>query len=421
MPMNAASVVPAWDPIMPPVLAATANRAPATWRGPASSRSWATSSTTWAMPVAPSGWPRLTRPPLVLTVTPGAPEGGVAGRGGGPGVAGLVEPERLEGADLLGAGGVVQLDHVDVGRVDARGVPGRGGRLGQAVVVVDLAVARPDRARQDPRRPGRASRVSTTAAAPSVNDEHISRVSGGTMAGEASTSSRVTSLWNWAWGLRAPCLRALTAAAPICSTVVPHASMCSTVHLALRAMSTEPDGFSQLACMKCAVDLGHPVLDAGQGLHAVPGPHLLDADGQHGAGPAERGQGGQVQGRGPAGARVVDVDDPGVAQPGVEQEALAPDAGLVEEPAGGGVPEDDQVDLVGGQPGVGQGVVDDLVGHGLDGEVAPLHGGGGGADDVCGAVHGSSVSAVQRSVGTPAAGRAAIRRANWSMGRSSVT
>ena len=34
MPMNAASVVPAWDPIMPPVLAATANRAPGTWRGP---------------------------------------------------------------------------------------------------------------------------------------------------------------------------------------------------------------------------------------------------------------------------------------------------------------------------------------------------------------------------------------------------
>ena len=34
MPMNAASVVPAWDPIMPPVLAATANRAPSTCRGP---------------------------------------------------------------------------------------------------------------------------------------------------------------------------------------------------------------------------------------------------------------------------------------------------------------------------------------------------------------------------------------------------
>ena len=73
MPMNAASVVPAWDPIMPPVLAATAKRAPSTWRGPASSRSWAASSTTWAIPVAPSGWPRLTSPPLVLTVTPRPP------------------------------------------------------------------------------------------------------------------------------------------------------------------------------------------------------------------------------------------------------------------------------------------------------------------------------------------------------------
>src|SRR5664280_1960477 len=65
--------MPSWEvvlPIMPPVLAATANRAPSTWRRPASPRSCAVSSTTWAMPVAPSGWPRATRPPLVLTVRP---------------------------------------------------------------------------------------------------------------------------------------------------------------------------------------------------------------------------------------------------------------------------------------------------------------------------------------------------------------
>src|SRR5665213_3250381 len=103
------------------------------------------------------------------------------------------------------------------------------------------------------------------------------------------------------------------------------------------------------------------------------------------------------------------------------QGALTPDAGLIEEPAGGGVPEDHQVDLIGGQPGVGQGVIDDLVGHGLDGEVPALHGSGGGADDLCVAIHGVLVSAGQCSVGTPAAGSAAMRRANWSMGRSSVT
>ena len=44
----------------------------------------------------------------------------------------------------------------------------------------------------------------TTAAAPSVKEEHMSRVRGGTIGGEASTSSMVISDWNWALGLRAP-------------------------------------------------------------------------------------------------------------------------------------------------------------------------------------------------------------------------
>ena len=82
----------------------------------------------------------------------------------------------------------------------------------------------------------------TTAAAPSVNDEHISRVRGGTIGGDASTSSTVTALWNWALGLRAPCLRALAAAAAICSTVAPRSSIRSTAHAALSAIRTLPAG-----------------------------------------------------------------------------------------------------------------------------------------------------------------------------------
>ncbi len=39
--------------------------------GPARPRNWVASSTTWASPVAPSGWPRPTRPPLGLTTRPG--------------------------------------------------------------------------------------------------------------------------------------------------------------------------------------------------------------------------------------------------------------------------------------------------------------------------------------------------------------
>ena len=95
--------------------------------------------------------------------------------------------------------------------------------------------------------PGAGSADSTTAAAPSVNDEHISRVSGGTMAGEARTSSNVTSWRNWASGLRAPCRRALTVVAANCSTVAPRSSIMVTAHYALRAISTEPDGFSSSA------------------------------------------------------------------------------------------------------------------------------------------------------------------------------
>src|SRR5580704_10180677 len=106
--------------------------------------------------------------------------------------------------------------------------------------------------------PGAGSADRTTAPAPSVNEEHIIRVRGKTIEGELSTSSSVTSVWNWASGLREPWRRALTAAAANCSTVAPRSSMRLTAHVALRAMSTDPEGFSISLWRKARSIFGTP-------------------------------------------------------------------------------------------------------------------------------------------------------------------
>ena len=58
-----------------------------------------------------------------------------------------------------------------------------------------------------------AALVSTTAAAPSPIGEHIMRVSGSAIMGEASTSSTLRGVWNWACGLRLPLVWFLAATA----------------------------------------------------------------------------------------------------------------------------------------------------------------------------------------------------------------
>ncbi len=192
MPMNAASVGVEPYPIMPPVLAAMASRAPSTWRRPARCRSWAVEldhlgDAGGAQRVAAGH-----EPAARVDGDPAAPDRGVPGQGGRPGVARLEEAEGLEGEELLGARGVVELDDVDVGRVDPGVVPGGSGCLGQPLVVVDVAVARPRRARPGstaPAAPRPASWTGRRLRAPSVNDEHIGRVRGGTIGGQASTSS----------------------------------------------------------------------------------------------------------------------------------------------------------------------------------------------------------------------------------------
>ncbi len=242
-----------------------------------------------------------------------------------------------------------------------------------------------DRIRGAPDRPV-AER--TTAAAPSVNEEHINRVSGHTMGADWSTSSMVTSDWNWALGLRAPCRRALAATAANCSTVAPRSSMRSVAQAALRAISTEPDGFSRSACIWIRSARGTPSSMPARVSPRFAGPHLFDPDGQHRPGAPEGGQRGQVQSRRTSRARVVDVDDAGVAQAGLLQERLAPDAPLVEQAPGGGIAEHHQIDLGRIDRRAGQGVGHDLVGHVDRRAVLPVHGSDAGAHDVCALVHG---------------------------------
>ena len=136
------------------------------------------------------------------------------------------------------------------------------------------------------------------------------------------------------------------------------------------------------------------VLDSRHRLPPVAGPHLLDAQGEHGAVRGGGGHGGQVQGRAPAGTRIVDVDDGGLAQSGLAQPGLPAHAALVAQAVGHGVPDDDEPEIVRGQAGVAQRLVHHLVGHRLGREVAPAHVGHAGAQngDVVAAHAGTSSS-----------------------------
>ena len=68
-------------------------------------------------------------------------------------------------------------------------------------------------------------------------------------------------------------------------------------------------------------------------------------------------------------------------RPALRSQVWPADAALVAQAAGHGVADDDQAELVRRHAGVGQGLVHDLVGHGLGREVAPAHVGHAGAED----------------------------------------
>ena len=67
----------------------------------------------------------------------GGVDAGGARLGRRPGLARTEETERLEGVELLGGRGVVQLDHIGIARAEPERFPGCLGGLGQPVVVVD--------------------------------------------------------------------------------------------------------------------------------------------------------------------------------------------------------------------------------------------------------------------------------------------
>ena len=91
----------------------------------------------------------------------------------------------------------------------------------------------------------------TMAAAPSVNELHISRVRTPATWGEASTSSTVTRRWNWASGLRAACSKAFTAAAAIWRTVAPTSAMSRCAQPLFRPMRMLPAGLSSSWRLSC--------------------------------------------------------------------------------------------------------------------------------------------------------------------------
>ena len=91
----------------------------------------------------------------------------------------------------------------------------------------------------------------TTAAAPSVNELHMRRVSTPATCGEASTSSTVAVRWHWASGLREAWLKALAAAAAIWRTVTPTASMMRWAQTLFRPMRMLPAGLSSAWRRSC--------------------------------------------------------------------------------------------------------------------------------------------------------------------------
>ena len=88
---------------------------------------------------------------------------------------------------------------------------------------------------------------STMAAAPSVNELHMRRVSTPATWGDGSTSSMVTVRWHWASGLRDAWSKALTAAAAIWRGVAPTSAISRWAQPLLSPIRMLPAGLSS-AC-----------------------------------------------------------------------------------------------------------------------------------------------------------------------------
>ena len=147
----------------------------------------------------------------------------------------------------------------------------------------------------------------------------------------------VTERWNWASGLRDAWSNALTAAAAIWRTVAPVSVI---RRCAQRVVEAHEDAAGRVVVLVAplvqvvAVLRRQAVLDPGDRLGPVARPHLLDAQGEDGAVLDGGRHRGQVQRGAAAGARVVDVDDGRLVEPGLAQPGLAAHAALVAQPPG---------------------------------------------------------------------------------------
>ena len=139
--------------MIPPVLTAAASRARFTWRRPARPRSCWASSTSLADPCCPEGVAPGDQPAARVHRHAAPSDVGVARQGGRTGLSGPIEPQAFERVDLLGTGGIVDLDHVHVTGARPSLLPRFVGRGPEAVVIVELSVARTQHAGSDARRP----------------------------------------------------------------------------------------------------------------------------------------------------------------------------------------------------------------------------------------------------------------------------
>ena len=228
----------------------------------------------------------------------------------------------------------------------------------------------------------------------------------------------MTSVWNWALGLRAPCRRALTAAAANCSTVAPRSSIWMTAHAALRAMSTDPEGFSSSSCMRMRSARGTPSsmparVAARSPVHIFSTPTASTVPV-----PPSVARTARWSAEDPPAHELSTLTMPALRRPAWRRNDWPRMQPWSTQPAGGGVAEDHQVDVGRVDVGVGQGVGHHLVGHVL----------GRRSRRFMGVMAVPTMCALRpwcprypRRAGTPAAGRAATRRSNWSNGWSAVT
>ncbi len=89
------------------------------------------------------------------------------------------------------------------------------------------------------------------AAAPSVKELHMRRVSTPATWGDASTSSTVVVRWHWANGLRAAWSKALTAAEAIWRIVTPRSAMRRWAQPLLSPIKMLPAGFASAWRWSC--------------------------------------------------------------------------------------------------------------------------------------------------------------------------